>query len=173
MKTTAPTVARFSAYALLVGGTTAAIALRPGRGTCGLPPFGTDEFCFGNDYGLKWSVFVATAGLAGVTFIVGSSVSRRFLLAAAVALLAGLAVAALIPTSTTCPGRLRLNYYLTAHNSPLCSAAAPSAASGTAPLVNQRTGLRAAVVSAGAGLALLLVAEEAAERKRRRRFAGG
>jgi hypothetical protein len=114
-----------------------------------LPPFGTDEFCFGNDYGLKWSVFVAAVGLSGAALLIGSSVSKRFLLAAAVSLLASLALAALIPKSITCPDALRLNYYLTADHSPLCSAPVPSAASGTAPLVNRRTGLRAALVSAG------------------------
>jgi len=169
---TARTVTRSCGYALLVGGTVAAIALRPGRGTCGLPPFGTDEFCFGNDYGLKWSVFVAAVGLSGVAFLVGSSMSKRFLLAAAASLLASLALAALIPRSITCPDALRLNYYLTADHSPLCSAPVPSAASGTAPLVNPRIGLRAALVSAGGGLALLLLAKEAAERNRRRRFTG-
>ena len=72
---------------VLLAGVLLAMLLPAGRGTCGLPPFGNDEFCRGNDRMVNAIVLFSAIGLSAPLFALASA-SRRAIIVGVVVVLA-------------------------------------------------------------------------------------
>src|SRR5713226_2770547 len=111
---------------ILLAGLGVALFLPPGRGTCGMPPFGTNEFCGGNDYALKATVALGTLGLSAGFFSLAALRRWGGLIGALIVALTAIGISASVPDRLGCPPGRSLNYSLTItpDNVPLCSSSA-------------------------------------------------
>ncbi len=121
-----------------------------------MPPFGTNEFCSGNDYGLKVTVALGTLGLCAGLFSLAALRRWGGLIGALIVALTALGISASVPDRLGCPPGQSLNYYLTLtpDNAPLCSSSADpiDARNGTQPVVDHRQPVRVGILAGGAVL---------------------
>jgi hypothetical protein len=147
---------RWSGIVLLIGGTTAAILLPPRHGTCGLPPFGTDEFCRGKDFSVKLVLLTGSVTLTLVLLALARFTRGILVVASVIVVLGGIGAAAAVADRISCPDNLHLNYYIRPDHAPLCTPVESGQRVGSEPAVDRlpelRWGLRAAAVALAAGL---------------------
>jgi hypothetical protein len=144
---------------VLAAGVLGAVLLPPGRGKCGFPPYGLNEFCRGDDYRLNGALLLGSWAVAAMVF--GLAIGTRVALGigSALMLLLVWAAALLIPAGLTCPPGQLVHYGLTVDHSPVC-APPGSRADGTSPVVNDPVLFRILIAGGGSvvGLSLLSVA---------------
>lgn len=143
-------------WMVLFMGVATAILLPPGRGTCGLPPIGANEFCGGNDYRVKVAVLLGSLGTAVALIALSRWTWMAVSLSAMALLVAGLGIAALVPSELSCPAGLRLHYGLTRDARPVC-AEVGNPGRRVPPAVNPRAPLRAGFALGGFTLAATVI----------------
>jgi hypothetical protein len=141
-------------WLILLVGAAFAVLLPPGRGTCGLPPVGTNEFCQGNDYSVKLAVFVGSLGTGFALLALAWWKWTAVSLAAAALVLTGFGVSALVPDDVSCPAGRRVLYGVTPDARPVCSEVRTvRPAPRVPPTVDERVPLRVGLVLGGFVLA--------------------
>jgi hypothetical protein len=130
---------------VLFAGLVVAVFLPSARGTCGLPPLGTNEFCHGNDRMVNGIVLWLSVGAAGALIALAARSRAAFIVGTLMLLAGGLAAATVVRPSYSCRPGFHLIYNGGELLPPVCKVlVAPGV--GMAPFVDHRMALRLAIV---------------------------